>query len=79
MDKYEKDHEYSTYLNLKIGKEIQIKLIILMEDSEYLKRFREDFNLGNNYSDSKLLKYLKNFDYNFNKAFQAFVNNNNNN
>ena len=84
LDKYEKGHEYSTYLNLKvgnkiIGKEIQIKLIILMEDSEYLKRFREDFNLGNNYSDSKLLKYLKNFDYNFNKAFQAFVNNNNNN
>jgi hypothetical protein len=84
LDKYEKGHEYLTYLNLKvgnkiIGKQIQIKLIILMEDSEYLKRFREDFNLGNNYSDSKLLKYLKNFDYNFNKAFQAFVNNNNNN
>ena len=47
-----------------------------MDDSEYLKRFRKEYNLEKVYSDSKLLKYLKNFDYDFSKAFNALIYNN---
>ena len=81
LDKYDKGHQYSTYLNFKvgnkiIGEQIIIRLNILMDDSEYLKRFRKEYNLGNDYTDSQLLKYLKNFDYDFSKAFNALIYNN---
>ena len=81
LDKYDKGRQYSTYLNFKvgnkiIGEQIIIRLNILMDDSEYLKRFRKEYNLEKVYSDSKLLKYLKNFDYDFSKAFNALIYNN---
>ncbi len=81
LDKYDKGRQYSTYLNVKvgnkiIGEQIIIRLNILMDDSEYLKRFRKEYNLEKVYSDSKLLKYLKNFDYDFSKAFNALIYNN---
>ena len=81
LDKYDKGRQYSTYLNFKVGNKIYgeqiiIRLNILMDDSEYLKRFRKEYNLEKVYSDSKLLKYLKNFDYDFSKAFNALIYNN---
>ena len=79
LDKYERGKRYIIYLNFEVeneifGDHIEIRLNLLLDDNEYIRKMREEFKLGEEYSDETLKKYLRLKDYDIYKAFECMIN-----
>ena len=79
LDKYERGKKYFIYLNFEVeneifGDHIEIRLNLLLDDNEYFRKMRQEFKLGEEYSDETLKKYLRLKDYDIYKAFECMIN-----